>query len=526
MQGKKPYTEKLFNHFMLSERVSKENFYRQLKEQISFHFLYSSTKKYYGKEGQKSIDPVVFFKLILVGYIENLNSDRKIIEHARMRLDILFFIGYDIDEELPWHSTLSRTRDLYGEEVFKDLFKNVLSLCVHKGMVGGKRQAIDSAYIKANASLDSLFEKEVLEDGNTFAEELYSNDETKVNAQKKKEVERHHQWKEEEYKNQPGHNVKKDGEMDEFGNTIRPKFLSNHTHFSKTDTDARISVKPGKPRQMNYSAQTCVDTKAHVITNMMADFSDKRDSQSLAQAIEQSKENLKEHNLHLEEVLADSGYSSGSALRYLKDNNLTGYIPNFGQYKPTREGFVFNKEKNQYECIKEGGNKAALPYKRTGANSNGYIQKTYRSSETVCKSCVLKTECIGKSNFKKLDESIDKPLYDEMHERLKTKKAKRLKKQRSSTVEPVLGTLINFTGMRRVWTRGIKNANKFMIGAAIAYNLKKWLKFKVKNDKALAQALLKPIEKIKNELADGVYQLVFNIWRVVSSYNRKKILTY
>lgn len=149
--------------------------------------------------------------------------------------------------------------------------------------------------------------------------------------------------------------------MDEFGNTIRPKFLSNHTHFSKTDTDARISVKPGKPRQMNYSAQTCVDTKAHVITNMMADFSDKRDSQSLAQAIEQSKENLKEHNLHLEEVLADSGYSSGSALRYLKDNNLTGYIPNFGQYKPTREGFVFNKEKINMNVLKRVATKQLCP---------------------------------------------------------------------------------------------------------------------------------------------------------------------
>ncbi len=111
-----------------------------------------------------------------------------------MRLDILFFIGYDIDEELPWHSTLSRTRGLYGEEVFKELFKKVLSLCVHKGMVGGKRQAIDSACIKANSSLDSLTEKEVLEDGNTFADELSSNDETKVNVEKKKEVERHHRY--------------------------------------------------------------------------------------------------------------------------------------------------------------------------------------------------------------------------------------------------------------------------------------------------------------------------------------------
>lgn len=193
MQGKKDYQEKLFNSFQLSERIPQENFYRRLKSELDLDFIYKLTDNYYGKEGQKSIDPVVFFKLILVGYLENLNSDRTIMNHASMRLDVLFFIGYDIDEELPWHSTLSRTRGLYGEEVFKELFKKVLSLCVHKGMVRGKRQAIDNAYIKANASLDSLVEKEVLEDGNTFADELESNDETKVNAQKKKEVERHHQ---------------------------------------------------------------------------------------------------------------------------------------------------------------------------------------------------------------------------------------------------------------------------------------------------------------------------------------------
>ncbi|MBI3512283.1 MAG: transposase [Bacteroidetes bacterium] len=67
----------------------------------------------------------------------------------------------------------------------------------------------------------------------------------------------------------------------------------------------------------------------------------------------------------------------------------------------------------------------------------------------------MRSECIGKSDFKKLDDSIHKPLYDEMHERLKTQKAKQLKKMRSSTVEPVLGTLINFRGMKRIWTRGI-----------------------------------------------------------------------
>jgi len=176
MQGKKEYTEKLFSYFQLSERVPQENFYRRLREVLDLRFLTKATAQYYGSEGQKSIDPVVFFKLILVGYLENLNSDRRIIEHARMRLDILYFLGYDIDEELPWHSTLSRTRALYGEEIFLQLFRQVLKMCIDQGMVSGRRQAVDSAYIKANASLDSLVEKEVLEDAQTFTDELSDNE--------------------------------------------------------------------------------------------------------------------------------------------------------------------------------------------------------------------------------------------------------------------------------------------------------------------------------------------------------------
>ena len=176
MQGKKNYGEKLFLSFQLSERVPTDNFYRRLKESLDLQWLYKSTKKYYGREGQKSIDPVVFFKLLLVGYLENLNSDRKIIEHSRMRMDILFFLGYDLEEELPWHSTISRTRQLYGEEVFKEMFTKVLSLCVSKQMLSGRRQAIDSAYIKANASMDSLVEKEIIEDGEHYLQELQHDD--------------------------------------------------------------------------------------------------------------------------------------------------------------------------------------------------------------------------------------------------------------------------------------------------------------------------------------------------------------
>ncbi len=73
-----------------------------------------------------------------------------------MRLDILYFLGYDIDEELPWHSTIGRTRELFPEDVFEGVFTRILSMCVDKGMVSGHTQAIDSAPVKANASMDSL----------------------------------------------------------------------------------------------------------------------------------------------------------------------------------------------------------------------------------------------------------------------------------------------------------------------------------------------------------------------------------
>ena len=112
--------------------------------------------RYYGKEGQTSIDPVVFFKLMLIGYLENIPSDRKIVEQAGMRLDMLYFLNYNIDEPLPWHSTLSRTRKLYGEELFLKVFNHILELCIKTGMVDGRTQAIDSTLIKANASMASL----------------------------------------------------------------------------------------------------------------------------------------------------------------------------------------------------------------------------------------------------------------------------------------------------------------------------------------------------------------------------------
>lgn len=473
MQGQKPFEEKLFTNFQLSERIPGDNFYRKLKETLDLRFVRHATSRYYGTEGQQSVDPIVFFKLMLVGYLENLGSDRRIINTASMRLDILYFIGYNIDESLPWHSTLSRTRQLYGEDVFKELFKKVLKMCIDKGMVSGRRQAVDSALIKANASMDSIAEKEVMQDADAFADQLKSNDEDpsqKVNAYKKKKVEEHHRWKQKAYQGQPASRANQNPDTPE---DKRPKFLSNHTHYSTTDKDARIAVKPGKPRQFNYLAQTCVDTEHHVITHIEAYHADKKDSQCLPNVIKGIKENLEPEGLIIEQLMADTGYSSGASLKSLEENNITGYIPNFGQYKHEREGFTYHKEGDYYICSQN----KKVEYKKIKYN-NGYPAKEYRTSRKDCGPCPLRSTCIGKSPEKKIVDTFDKPYYDRMHERMKTAHARKMKKLRQSTVEPVLGTLINFLAMKRVNTRGIKQANKCMLMAAIAYNIKKMMKFK------------------------------------------------
>uniref|UniRef100_UPI001FE4E26A transposase n=1 Tax=Hymenobacter crusticola TaxID=1770526 RepID=UPI001FE4E26A len=96
-------TDQLVTHFRLSERVPAHNFYRRLDALLDFGFLYEATRELYSHTGQPSLDPVVFFKLVLIGYLENITSDRRLLEHCAMRLDLLYFLGYELDEALPWH---------------------------------------------------------------------------------------------------------------------------------------------------------------------------------------------------------------------------------------------------------------------------------------------------------------------------------------------------------------------------------------------------------------------------------------
>lgn len=450
MQGKKNYQEKLFIKFQLSDHIPADNLYRRLNETIDFRFLYDSTAQYYGKEGQKSIDPVVFMKLMLAGYLENIRSDRHIVNTLRLRLDIRYFIGYDLEEELPCHSTLSRTRKLYGEHVFKELFKKVLKQCIANGMVSGRRQAIDSVYIKANAAMDNMLEKTILADADGYGDELDANQE-EANVieldQPKKD------------------NEKKDNDPE------KKSHPTGKTHYSPVDPDARLSTKKGKMPDLNYLGQVSVDTASHVITHVQVFSADKRDSQCLPGMVAQVVGNLKENDIAVKEVVADRGYSGGKALKVLEAMGITGYIPNTGTFHYQHEGFTYHAEGDYFECK----NGKELTYQGTYDD-----KKRYRITRKHCMGCPFKDTCIGDKQEMSINETIYKPYFERMHERMQTRKAGHLMKKRQSTVEPVIGTLVDYRAIKKVNSRGIDQANKCLTMAAIAYNIKKLLTFKPK----------------------------------------------
>lgn len=479
MQGKKDYNEKLFMSFQLSDRVPENNFYRRLKQILDLRFLYKHTEDYYGDCGQKSIDPVVFYKLCLVGYFENMISDRQLIEHCSMRLDILYFLGYDLDEKLPWHSTVSRTRQLFPDEIFEQVFTRVLQLCVDKGMVSGTTQCIDSAPVKANASMDSLELKvpeESLEDHIRKVRYMSSRDrqamEDKASDEQKQITASERQLKEIKTRNKKWD---KDQDQRPGGKHKNAKYTSNHTHYSPTDPDSRISVKPGKARKLNYLSQMAVDTAHHVITHIHADFADKKDSQCLQAMTLELNDRLTNLGCSWEELVADAGFSSGANYAFLEQLGLTSYIPPHGTYKGGPEGFIYNKEEDYWLC--PNNKKVTFRKIRIEKDKNNNKKRQYFTRRSDCKGCPIKSKCLGKSHEKRIEVTIYKEEYDRAIKRVKSHFGRKMKTMRHSTVEPVFGTLTQFLGMRKVNTRGIHQANKVMLMAAVAYNLKKYMKF-------------------------------------------------
>src|SRR5215211_4952368 len=136
----------------LEDLVPADHFYRHLEGKLDLSFVRDWTRERYAEHGRPSIDPVVFFKLQLVMFFEEIRSERKLIETARLHLAHRWYLGYALDEELPDHSSLTRIRQRLGV----DVFERVVDLCQEAGLVWGRELYFDATKVEANAALDSL----------------------------------------------------------------------------------------------------------------------------------------------------------------------------------------------------------------------------------------------------------------------------------------------------------------------------------------------------------------------------------
>src|SRR5947208_7002613 len=156
----------------LEELVPQDHFYRHLQKTLDLSFVYDLVRDYYAVAGRPSIDPVVFFKLQLVMFFEDIRSERLLLRQVADRLSVRWYVGYDLDEPLPDHSSLSKIRLRYGLSVFRRFFEAIVEQCQQAKLVWGKELYFDSTQVNANADLDSLVPRFAVEAREAIQEHL------------------------------------------------------------------------------------------------------------------------------------------------------------------------------------------------------------------------------------------------------------------------------------------------------------------------------------------------------------------
>ena len=155
----------------LEELVPKDNFYRRLQERLDLSFVREMVEGLYAASGRPSIDPEVFFRLQMVMFYEDIRSERELMRIVSDRLSARWYVGYDLFEDLPDHSSLTRIRDRYGLSVFREFFERVVELCIEAGLVWGEELYFDATKVDADASLDSVAPRFYVEE---YLDELFA----------------------------------------------------------------------------------------------------------------------------------------------------------------------------------------------------------------------------------------------------------------------------------------------------------------------------------------------------------------
>lgn len=453
MMGRNDDYQSKLEFIDLNNFVPPNHILRQMNEKIDFSFIYNKMEKYYSKLGRRSLDPVLLFKMLLIGYLFDVDSERELEQEVNLNIGYRWFLGLDLTDRVPDHSTFSqnRRRRFKDSTVFQEIFDDIVKLCIEKGLVTGDVIVTDSTHIKASAS-KSKVEKVTVEKTPT----QYLNT-LELEAKKiEKELE--------EKRKESG--MKKRGR--------KPKGSSTETiSVVKTDPDAGVLSRPGKPNGPHYLAHTSIDTMNGIIVDIYPSPGNINDCEPYVERLKAIKDKFE---LDIKSVGADRGYDTTPIHHGLKTLEITGYISpikydtafNTTSYRD----FIYNRETDTYTCP----NQKELTFThltRTGE----YYYKTYSAKTKDCKVCPFRANCFGKTASKRtISRPIAHELLEENIQRTKTKEYKLIQKLRRVWCEGSFGTMKIKHNLYKTYKRGIEKIHEQCLFSALALNLKRMIK--------------------------------------------------
>jgi transposase len=388
-----------YPHLNLEQRVPRAHLLRKIQEQIDFNFIYAEVRNTYGDNGNVSIPPPVILKMMLLLVLYNVRSERELMETIPLRLDWLWFLGYDIDTEVPDHSVLSKARARWGVEAFRGFFERIVWQCVEAGLVDGGKIFVDSSLVDANASNNSVVDTRSL----------------KGQLQ-------------ESYKELEARLEEKGESMD----SSRKYVKENRRYISATDPDAGI-VNRGKPK-LSYQVHRAVDGRSEVITATQTTPGDVNEAHEMVPLIESHRLNT---GIKADTVVADSKYGTVENFLACYDRGVEAHIPDLKGFTSKRmeELNIFSEEQFEYD---EGSDTYRCPAgQRLKPKSlhKGRQSRDYAAPKKICAACELREQCTRNKSGRTVKRHLRQEELNRMREASRSARAKHDIKMRQHLME-------------------------------------------------------------------------------------------
>ena len=447
MMGQQPGMESLFYYFRLEDQIPKDHLLRLIDRYADFSFVRERLKNFYSSTGRPSIDPEVLLRLLLVGYLYGITSERRLLDEVRMHLAYRWFTRLDFSQEIPDHSTFSKNRHgrFRQSGVFREVFEEIVRRCLDAGLVEGRNLAVDGTLVGANASQQSRVPREQLAEV----------------AQVSRTVRQYLAELEQQ-------NPVESAESEE-----PPQGSSGSV--STTDPDAAWTAAKGGPALLAYYDNYLIDTHSRVILGVEATPARfRQESVAARRMLERAKKlGLQPHSLG-----ADKAYGSGEFLAWLLERGIEPHIPVIDRRHQTRghftrEQFRYEPAENAYYCP-EG---KPLRYRGQRRDSQGYA---YCSTAAQCQGCPQKKRCTSAS-YRWLFVHWQEPARQIVRSLASTPAYIRSQRLRRK-IEALFSELKQRLGLRRVRLRRLWNVAEQFFLAATAQNLKRLVRFLVQRE--------------------------------------------